>query len=274
MPLVLGSSIAVQEKFQRFQAAEIIDREKVTVLYSVPFIFELLASIPKDYPASLKSLRLCISGSAPLAASVAQAFYDRYGVEIRQRYGGSHIHPAFTFNEKGVPGAVGQTYGPFPIVVLDDDAACVPPETVGELAFDFEQIAPEWQQHLRSNPNLRGRYIHTGDLGKADRDGNIFVAGRKSPFIKVGGNRVEPAEVEYVLRCHPQVREVIVYGIPFGEADETIVAKVIPNSTVTQEELIRYCVSRLEGYKCPTRIEFCTELPRSAHGKILRIQHA
>ena len=270
MPLVSGSTIAVQKKFQRFQAAEIIDREKVTILYSVPFIFELLSTIPMDYPVTLASLRLCISGSAPLAPSVSKAFFDRYGLEIRQRYGGSHIHPAFTFNAKGVSGAVGQTCGPFPIAILDDDAKPLAAESVGEIAFDFEQIAPEWQIHLKLNPNLHGRYIHTGDLGRADKDGNVFVVGRKSPFIKVRGNRVEPAEVEAVVRAHPAVREAFVFTLAPGQPDEAVGLALTTQLPVREREILEFCAARLEGYKCPRRIAILEEFPRNAHGKIDR----
>jgi long-chain acyl-CoA synthetase len=271
MPLVAGCSIAVQEKFQRFQAAEIIQREKVSVLYSVPFIFELLASIPPEYPVNLSSLRLCISGSAPLANSVASAFSDRFGTEIRQRYGGSHIHPAFTFNLKGVPGAVGQTYGPFPIVILEGDEQPAPPDRIGEIVFDYDRVESSWQKYLAENPNRRGRYIHTGDLGRADADGNVFVVGRKSPFIKVRGNRVEPAEVEAVLRAYPNVTEAVVYGKAAGDGNEEVRAIVVNTGTVSRRDLLRHCAERLDGFKCPRDIEFRSELPRNQHGKLDRL---
>jgi acyl-coenzyme A synthetase/AMP-(fatty) acid ligase len=270
MPLLAGCSIAVQEKFQRFQAAEIIQREKVSVLYSVPFIFELLASIPPEYPVNLSSLRLCISGSAPLAKSVASSFCERFGIEIRQRYGGSHIHPAFTFNFKGVPGAVGQTYGPFPIMILDNDEQPAPPDHIGEIVFDYDRVESSWQKYLAENPNRCGRYIHTGDLGRADSDGNVFVVGRKSPFIKVRGNRVEPAEVEAVLRSYPKITEAIVYGKAV-DGNEEVHAIVVSNGTVSRRDLLHHCAERLDGFKCPRKIEFRSEIPRNDHGKVDRL---
>lgn len=269
MPIVAGCKIVVHEQFRRFQAADAITRERVTVLYAVPFVFELLASIPDDYPADFSSLRLCISGSAPLADSVARGFQRRFGVEIRQRYGGSHIHPAFTYNLRGVPGAVGQNFGAFPMVVLDEAGNEQPPGGLGELAFDYRRVARPWKKYLKDNPNRRGRYIHTGDLGRMDGDGNIFIVGRKSPFIKVRGNRVEPAEVEAVLREHPGVREAFVYAIAPGRPDEAVGALVVA-SGVKPLDLVRHCARRLDGYKCPRKIEICARLPRTAHGKLAR----
>jgi len=269
MPLVAGCKIVVQEQFRRFQAADAITRERVTVLYAVPFIFELLASIPVSYPVDCSSLRLCISGSAPLADSVAVAFMRRFGVAIRQRYGGSHIHPAFTYNSRGVPGAVGQNFGSFPITVLDEDSKALGPERVGELVFDYSRVARPWKKYLKENPNRRRRYIYTGDLGRMDRDGNVFIVGRKSPFIKVRGNRVEPAEVEAVLRSHPNVQEAYVYGIARGKPDEAVGA-LVEAKAVTTVDLLRYCAQRLDGYKCPRRISIRSSLPRTAHGKLAR----
>jgi len=269
MPLVAGCKIVVQERIRRFQAADAITRERVSVLYAVPFVFELLASLPGDYPADFSSLRLCISGSAPLAESVSDSFTRRFGVEIRQRYGGSHIHPAFTFNLAGVPGAVGQNFGSFPIAVLDDNRQTVGADTIGEIAFDYNRIVRPWKKYLRQNPNRKGRYILTGDLGRMDGHGNVFIVGRKSPFIKVHGNRVEPAEVEAVLRSHPAVQEAFVYSTNPGKPDEAVGALVVAKS-VTAGDLIRHCAKRLDGYKCPRKILIRGTLPRTPHGKLAR----
>ncbi len=270
MPLAAGCKIVVQEKFQRFRAADAIAREKVTVLYAVPFVFELLASIPEQYPADFTSIRLCISGSAPLADSVASAFRRRFGVEIRQRYGGSHMHPAFTYNLKGVSGAVGQNSGPFPITVLDEAGKEQGSEIVGELAFDYSRITRPWKKYLKNNPNRRGRYILTGDLGRMDHEGNIFVVGRKSPFIKVRGNRVEPAEVEHVIRSHPGVREAFVYAIKPGQPDESVGAVIVTERPLRRGDIIDLCLARLDPYKCPRTISFRSALPRNEHGKLAR----
>jgi len=269
MPLVSGCKVVVQERIRRFQAADAITTERVSVLYAVPFVFELLASIPPEYPADFSSLRLCISGSAPLSESVSQSFTRRFGVEIRQRYGGSHIHPAFTFNLAGVPGAVGQTFGAFPIAVLDEQGHAQKSGEIGEITFDYTNMARPWKKYLRANPNRRGRYIFTGDLGKTDDQGNVYIIGRKSRFIKVRGNRVEPAEVEAMLRSHPAVEDAFVYSTNPGKPDESVGALVLGKS-VGALELIRYCAQRLDGYKCPRKISIHAALPRTPHGKLAR----
>ncbi|MGE5218202.1 MAG: class I adenylate-forming enzyme family protein [Chloroflexota bacterium] len=270
LPIVAGCSIVVQEKFQRFRAVAAIAEQKVTVLYSVPFIFELLASIPKSYSYDFSSLRLCISGSAPLSKTVADAFHARFGVEIRQRYGGSHIHPAFTFNTRGVSQSVGQTTGPFPIEILDEAVNPLGANKIGEIAFDFARIPAAWKKHLKANPNRKGRYILTGDLGRTDIEGNVFVVGRKSSFIKVKGNRVEPAEVEEVLHSHPKVKEAFVFAVRPGQPDEQVGAVVATTEPIEGEALVQYCARHIEGYKCPRQIEVRSALPRNEHGKVAR----
>jgi long-chain acyl-CoA synthetase len=270
LPLFAGCKVVVRQKFERFAALRAIAQERVTILYAVPFIFEMLASIPASHHADLSSLRLCISGGAALSRSVWERFHQRFGIRIRQFYGGNQISPAFSYSLSGLPDTVGHVSGPFPMAIVDDRGTALGPGEVGEIAFDYARIPPAWKKHLRDNPNRAGRYIHSGDLGKIDRDGNLYILGRKSPFIKVGGNRVEPAEVEKVLRDHPDINDAVVYPLNPGQPDEAVAALLVSDKKLTAREILRHCVRLLEGHKCPRKIEFRKRLPRNAHGKIMR----
>jgi long-chain acyl-CoA synthetase len=270
LPLVVGGRVVVHERFERFKAVQAIASERVTVLYAVPFIFEMLVSISDRYPSDFSSLRICISGSAPLPQHVSKRFYERFGLRIRQRYSGSHFYPAFSYNLDGPPDSVGRVDGYFPIAILDESGGPAEPNQMGEIVFSLATLPLDLRPLAEKNPNRQGAFIFTGDLGQYDAAGNVYVVGRKSPFIKVAGNRVEPAEVEYVLRSHPQVKEALVHGTRLADADEAVAAVVVAESEVSREDLLRYCAARLDGYKCPTRIEFRDSLPRSPHGKILR----
>ena len=269
-PLVAGCKVVVREKFQRFTTIEAVAQEKITILYAVPFIFELLASLPLDYRADLSCVRLCVAVGAPLSRAVWQSFYDRYGISIRQVYGASQVAPLFTYSPPDVPGAVGHVSAPFPMAVLGDRQEVLGPDEIGELAFDYSQLSYTWKKFFEHKPNRFGKYLLTGDLGKADADGNLYVVGRKSRFIKVGGNRVEPAEVEDVLRSHPLVTEALVYALNPGQSDEAVAAVIVPAAELTVEDVLRHCARRLDGYKCPRKIEFRNELQRNAHGKVIR----
>lgn len=270
MPVFVGCSIVVQERFERLKAAEAISRERVTVLWAVPFIFEMLASVPAAHAGDFSSVRMCVSGSAALSPAVSKRFEERFGLIIRQRYGGSQIHPAFTFNLDGPADSVGRVDGLFPIVILDQQGNGLGPELIGEIAFDVARSPALWRATLTANPNVTDGYLRSGDLGRADDQGNVYVVGRKSPFIKVGANRVEPAEVENVLRRHPNVSDALVYGVPVGAANEIVHAAVITVGEVTESDLLKFCAQQLDSYKCPGRIALKDDLPRNVHGKIIR----
>ena len=270
LPVLAGCKVVVHEKFQRFKAAEAIAKERVTVLNSVPLVFELLASIPSSYPVDFSSLRLCMSGGAPLSRYVREKFYQRYGLYLRQRYGGRHFSPACAWNYSDVPDAVGQKSGPFPLTILNEDGREVGPDQIGEVAFDYSKMAPIWKKALKDNPNRFGKFLHTGDLGRVDMTGNVFIVGRKSRFIKVASNRVEPAEVENVLRSHPMIRDAVVFALNAGTANEAVGAIVAASAKLTLSGVLGYCAERLEPYKCPRRIEFRRSLPHNAHGKVMR----
>lgn len=270
MPVCAGCTIVVRERFERFKTAQLIGAAGVTVLYAVPFIYEMLASIPRSFPCDFSSVRLCIAGGAPLSRHVAEAFRDRFGLILRQRYAGSHISPAFTYNADGPANSVGRIDGIFPISIFDEAGTKLGADAIGEIAFHFAGFPERWKKLMRTNPNLRGDYIYTGDLGRTDAAGNVYVVGRKSRFIKVAGNRVEPAEVENVLREHPEVKDALVFGVVIGQADEIVEAQVSTTGNVSEQDLLRYCAERLDPYKCPRRIAIKAELPRTDHGKVSR----
>lgn len=271
LPMVSGCKVVVREQFKRFEAAETISREHVTIVYGVPVIFEMLASIPASHPGDFSSLRLGVSGGAPLSRFIIDKFYQRFGVKLQQRYGNTQFFPAFNFDTRGIPGAVGQTSGPFPMTVVDEGGKKITDGGIGEIVIDLGELKKGfWRASLEDSPDRRGNYIYTGDLGKLDSEGNLFIVGRKSPFIKVGGNRVAPAEVESVIRSNPKVRDTIVFPYHPGQRDEAVHAVVVPTGGLTPHELLAFCAERLDPYKCPRRIDFRKNLPRNAQGKIVR----
>jgi long-chain acyl-CoA synthetase len=244
----------------------------VTVIRASPFFFDQLASIPPDYPVDLSSLRLCVSSGAALPRAVFDRFYSRFGIRLGQTYAGTQLSPAFTRNLSGdIPEAAGHVSGPFPMAVVDEEGKVLKPGEVGEIVVDVAKVKdPLCRSYLRKNPNRRGRYVYSGDLGKVDAEGNLYVVGRKGRFIKVGANRVAPAEVENVLRSHPQVREAVVFPLNPGGIKELVGALVVPAGKITPQELLRYCAQRLDWFKCPQKIEFRRSLPRNAAGKVMQ----
>lgn len=269
LPIIAGCQVVVLEQFDRRKTIDAIQDRKVTVLCSIPLTFEVLAHLPKNYSPDFSSLRLCISNGAPLSKNIYQRFYDRFAIGIGQMYGGSDFAPAFTLNRGDAAEAVGQRSGPFPTKVVDDHGRELANGRVGEIVFDLAGVSNHaLKAVLMRNPNRRGRYLYTGDLGRFDDRDNLFVVGRKSSLIKVGANRVMAGEVENVLRSHPQVRETLVYPLRPGETDEAVGALVVRDGELSAETLIAYCAQRLDRYKCPQTIVFRRQLPRNYHGKV------
>ena len=271
LPVILGATVAVLEKFHWRKVVEMAPREQVTVLFAVPMIFDLLARLPSSYHPDFSSFRLCISGGTHLPDDIADRFHRRFDIRIGQGYGGVHFAPAFTVNGGQTPGAVGRKDGLFPVRILDGKGNATGAGKIGEIAFDTLGIKNRWaRMALSRNPNRRGRYVYTGDLGRLDKRGNLFVVGRKAALIKVGANSVIPAEVEDVLRSHPRVQDAVVFPLRTGQTNESVGALVVRNGRLTREELIDHCARQLDAYKCPRAISFRKSLPRNNHGKIIR----
>jgi long-chain acyl-CoA synthetase len=270
-PVLVGCSVAVLEKFERRRAVEAIASQRVTRIFAVPLIFDVLARLPRSYRPDFSSLKNLSSVGAHLPRSIYDAFYKKFGLRIGQGYGGTDFALAFTVNRQGLPDAVGHRDGIFPVRILEERGKPARARAIGEIAFDILKMKDRSvRTALLANSKRHGRYLFTGDLGRFDRGGNLYVVGRKSAMIKVGANRVIPAEVENVLRSHPRVREALVMPIRPGRTDEAVGAIVVRNGRLTEAELLRHCAERLDLYKCPREIVFRKNLARGRHGKIRR----
>jgi len=258
---------------KRQRAIELIEQERPTVFPGVPFTFRLLAEAPRD--ADMSSLRWCFSAGTALPQGVFDAFLERFGVPVRQLYGSSETgtlaanldaDPIATFL------SVGRPIGDVDVKVVDDDGEPVATGTVGELVVS----SPALTSGYLDQPELTAAAFHdgwyaTGDLGRLDEQGRVFITGRKKLLIPVGGYKVDPIEVEDVLNAHPAIAEAIVVGVPGENAGEEIVkAAVVPSATCEERDVIRYAQERLANYKVPQIVEFRDEIPKSPTGKILR----
>jgi len=234
-------------------------------------IFDILARLPRDGRADFSSLKHCASAGAHLPRSIFDAFYKKFAIRIAQSYGGTDFALAFSVNRAGVPDAAGHRDGLFPVRIVGNHGKPLGNGAIGEIVFDIPRVKDRMARAaLQKNPKRRGRYIFTGDLGRFDQDGNLYVVGRKSSMIKVGANRVIPAEVESVLRAHPKVKEAVVMPLRAGKPDEAVGAIVVRNGQVSAETLLDHCARHLESYKCPWEIVFRKNLARNPHGKIVR----
>jgi long-chain acyl-CoA synthetase len=157
-------------------------------------------------------------------------------------------------------------------VVDPDDRTPVAVGEVGEVAVRGPNVMlGYWEKPEQTEAVLAGGWYHTGDLGRLDADGYLYLVDRAKDMIVSGGENVYSTEVEDVLYRHPAVREAAVFGVPDPRWGEAVHAVVVPRSTVTEEELIAHCRAWIAGYKVPKRIELREEeLPKSGAGKLLK----
>ena len=258
---------------KRDQVLAEMERERVTVFPTVPFTLRLLAEAPGS--ADLSSLRLCISAANALPRSTFAAFESKFGVPIRQMYGCTEAG-AVTLNLDEDPRAnvtsAGRPLRGVEVSIVDDQGAELEVGRNGEVVIRSPAMTGGYAGMDELN-ELAFREIgyFSGDRGRLDEDGRLFITGRKKLLIDVRGDKVDPIEVEDVLAVHPKVSEVVVVGVASGVAGEELLKAVVVARRECQErELVRYCRERLADYKVPQLVEFRDEIPRNPAGKVLR----
>ena len=258
---------------QRGRALEQLRRERATVFPAVPFTFRLLAEAADE--ADLSSLRLCFSAAAALPRSTFDAFQSRFGVPVRELYGTTEAG-CVTVNLDPDPdataGSVGRPLEGVELQIVDEAGEPVAPGRVGEILFSSTAMTPGYAGlEQRGGEAFRNGFFVSGDRGRLDEEGRLFITGRRKLLIDVRGDKVDPIEVEDVLAVHPKVDQVVVVGVAGDvEGEELIKAVVVPAGECGERELIRYCRERMADYKVPQRVEFRDEIPLSAAGKVLR----
>jgi|DewCreStandDraft_5_1066085.scaffolds.fasta_scaffold02060_12 long-chain acyl-CoA synthetase len=257
-----------------------INKYHPTIFMGVPTLFNAINNHP-DVQAgkvNLRSIRACISGSAPLLLETKKRFEALTGGKLAEGYGlseaptATHCNPMYGLNKEGSIGL------PFPdvdckIVSLDDGVTELGVGEIGELVLTGPQLMRGyWQMPTETANALREGWLYTGDIARMDEDGYFYIVDRKKELIKASGFQVWPREIEEVLATHPKVQEVGVAGIPDPYRGETVKAWIVlkPGETATPEEIREWCQDKLAKYKIPTHIEFRSELPKTMVGKVLR----
>jgi len=270
----IGAAIVTQGEFNRRKVLEQIEKESVTVFPAVPVMLDALSRTRLEYPGDLSSLKLVISAGAPLPEPTFRSFHSKFGIYPRQLYGSTETG-VISINLGGSIekrfGSVGRPVKNVDVRVLDDKGGEVISGEVGEITVKSPSMTRGYYGLPEETSEVfKNGYYFTGDLGRIDPDGYIYIVGRKKLFINISGNKVDPGEVENVLTSHPLVSEAAVLGMNDEKGNELVKAVLVTEGEVKTGEIIEYCRDRLAGYKVPRIIEFTDELPRSPSGKVLR----
>ena len=257
-------------------ALQLLPRHRVSVLFVVPTMFQLLAEHPDFAAADLSSVRFFISGGAPCPRPVMERFWAR-GKVFKQGYGLTEAGPNNFVMPAGGEGEHPDSVG-LPLLnvqarLVDAEGRDVAAGEVGELLLAGPHVfAGYWRNPEATGAVLQNGWLHTGDLARRDEAGLYYIVDRKKDMYISGGENVYPVEVETVLYQHPAVLECAVVGVPdakWGEVGKAVVA-LRAGQAVSAGELIEFCRQRLARYKVPKSVVFVNSLPKSAAGKILR----
>lgn len=257
-----------------------IEETRPAFVTGVPTLFNALLNhrMVKSGQADLTSIKLCLSGAAPLLLETKQRFETITGGRIIEGYALTEsVMAAVMTPARGLykPGAIGIPLPDVDLRIVDpeDEAKILPPGEVGHILLRAPQLmAGYWNDPERTAETIHDGWLLTGDLGYLDADGYLFLVDRLKELIKVSGYQVWPREVEEAVATHPAVSEEGVRGIPDALRGEVVKAWVVlrPGETISEAQLRAYCREHLAPYKVPRQVEFCESLPKSAIGKVLR----
>jgi long-chain acyl-CoA synthetase len=263
-------------RFEPGKALEVIERDGATTFAGVPTMYAAMLHHPDREKHDVSSLKLCVSGGAPMPVEVLRGFDEAFDCKVLEGYGLSETTGMGSFNlpdRERKPGSIGLPVGGTEIKLVDDEGTEVPQGEPGEVVMRGPFVMSEyWGRDDATEEVMRGGWFHTGDIATKDDEGYFFIVDRKKDLIIRGGYNVYPREIEEVLYEHPAVLEVAVVAVPHDELGEEVGAAVAlkPGQQVTAEELQSFAKQQVAAYKYPRRVWFVDELPKGPTGKILK----
>jgi len=273
---ILGTKGVLLRWFNPGGVLEAIQHYRVESMSAVPTMLVYLLNYPDAARFDTSSMRLWGSGAAPLPLEIVEPFERKFGGRILEGYGLTEASPVVSAHRLSGArklGSVGQALPGVAVAILDDADRPLPPGELGEVCVRGPNVMQGYYRLPGETAHtLRNGWLHTGDVGRLDADGYLYIVERKKDLIIRGGFNIYPREVEEVLYAHPAVAEAAVVGVADVLMGEEVLAFVAlkPGAATDAGALIGFCQERLARYKCPRQIRFVDALPKSPIGKILR----
>ncbi len=278
-PLHAGAAtVLAPARPQAKSVLAIVQRTRPTLFFSVPTLYAAMLQEARDAEYDLASVRLAISAAEPLPAEIFRRWKERFGIEILDGLGSTELLHIYVSARTGEvrPGSSGTPVPGYDVRVVDLEGKDAPAETVGDLLVAGDSRAVSyWNRPELTADRMRGRWFVTGDKYTVDADGYYWYAGRADDMFKVSGQWISPIEIENTIVEHASVLEAAVVAFQEESGLHSVKAFVVVREGCTPgpelaKQLQDFVKSRLTPYKCPRRIEFLFELPKSAAGKVLR----
>ncbi|MFS0688629.1 long-chain fatty acid--CoA ligase [Sporosarcina sp. 179-K 8C2 HS] len=273
-----GGTIIIEEAFSPIGTVELLQKAEPTIFFGVPAMYTIILNLPEIKNLDLSSLRLFGYGAAPMPYEILKKLKETFpNVKVQNLYGQTENSPAASTLKDHLAlekiGSVGEALPQTEVRVVDEFGEPLPTGQVGEIVMRGPQVMKGYlKDEEETRRAIKNGWLYTGDLGRMDEDGLLYIVDRKKDMIIRGGENVYPVEVEEVLYQIPGLFEAAVVGVPdevLGEVPKAyVVAK--EGATLTEADVISHCSSNLAKYKIPVEIEFLDELPRNASGKVLK----
>lgn len=277
-----GSPLSMNYRFHPAVSLELFASDRPVYMAAPVTAFMAMVNQENFKVDSLSSFRTLVSGGAPLPAAFVERFEERTGFYITQGYGLTETTGPCIFVPQNFRAPVDESSGNLScglplgnamVRIVDERGHEVPPGETGEILVSGPMVTQEYLNNpTATDESLPGGELRTGDIGFMNPQGWVFVIDRKKDMINASGFKVWPREIEDVLYCHPDIREVAVVGETDDYRGENVVAYVglYGSRELTAGEVIQYCRERLASYKVPRKVYFVKELPKTASGKIRR----
>ncbi len=276
--LYVGGCLVILRSFDPTAVLEAVQREKVTNMWLAPAMINMLFQYPAFNDYDVSSIRFIIDGGEKMPLPLIEKFRDKFPKAwFADAYGLTETVSGDTFLAKdrmvGKVGSVGKPVLQLRVRVVDAHGRDVLPGELGEIVLRGPKVFKGyWKNPEATDEALRNGWFHTGDIGRLDEEGFLYLEDRKKDIIISGGENIASSEVERVIYQHPAVLETAVVAIPHTRWGEVPKAYVVlkPGREASSEELHRLCSDNLAKFKVPKEFEFIDALPRNPSGKVLK----
>ena len=276
LPICVGATIVYLARFSGPKILEMIEKYKVTSLFAIPSMYRMLLRTAESTKHDLGTLKLCTSGGEPLPGDVLETFNKIFPVPLTEGYGLTEATAIVSVNlpEKCKPGSIGPPLDNLEVKIVNDSGQSQPVNKEGEIWVKGPNVMKGYYKLPKETAVTitPDGWLRTGDYGKLDEEGFLWITGRKKELIIISGENVSPNEIEHVISGHEKVFEVAVVGVSDkvrGEVPKAFIA-LREHMTCSEEEMKDYCMQRLPHYKVPKYFEFRKELPHGPTGKVLK----
>lgn len=274
--LYTGGKVVVTRKFHPRDTLKIIEEEKVTTTFMVPTQFNLILELPDKDRYDVSTIRSLVTGAAPLSTRTKEQVIEMFQCDLHEMYGLTET--GLITNTKPRDAlrkvrCVGQPFFHMEMRIVDDRGHDVAHGEVGEIVARGPLLLRTYYRNQYAyNDAMRDGWFYSGDLGRVDGEGYLYLVDRKKDMICSGGVNIYPMDIEEVLHSHGRILEAAVIGVPDSKWGEAVMAVVVlkEGGEMTEADVIRYCKAHLAGYQVPKSVQFISALPRNPSGKTLK----